>query len=161
MKRIKKIGLLIFVGVLLIGCGPTKINANKKLMCYLTSEMDNQKYRSDVVITFNSDGNKVVEGIFTTKYSNLEKTNSNNDILADLINRQSKVEQIEGVAVTLDVSDTSFNYEEKWSYQDVEIKEAVEADENQLMFIDNREYSIDLIKDYYTKKGYSCDISKL
>mgnify|MGYP002511830892 CR=1 FL=1 len=75
--------------------------------------------------------------------------------MAELINRQSIDEQIEGIEVSLEVTDTSFDFEEKWDYNKVDMVAVKEADEQQISFIENDKYSITKIKEFYNKQGYT------
>ena len=60
---------------------------------------------------------------------------------------------------TLDTcaTETSFGFEEEWDYNIVNIQEALKADEQQKNFVENGEYSLDKIKEYYEKQGYTCE----
>lgn len=151
----KKIWIMLCISFLLIACGPSKVKADKKLVGTLNSTIDNQTLVSTVEIEYDSDDNTVVKGTFKTKYDNLEKTQTNNNILANNINRQTIIEQLEGVEVSANVTDISFDFEEEWDYNSVDIKAALEADEEQKNFIENDKYSLEKIKAYYEKQGYS------
>ena len=151
----KKIWIMLCISFLLTACGPSKVKADKKLIGTLNSTLDNQTFVSTVEIEYDSDDNAVAKGTFKTKYDNLEKTQTNNNILADNINRQTMIEQLEGVEVSANVTDISFDFEEEWDYNIVDVKEAIEADEEQKNFIENDKYSLEKIKAYYEKQGYS------
>lgn len=146
---------MLCISFLLTACGPSKVKADKKLIGTLNSTLDNQTFVSTVEIEYDSDDNAVAKGTFKTKYDNLEKTQTNNNILADNINRQTMIEQLEGVEVSANVTDISFDFEEEWDYNIVDVKEAIEADEEQKNFIENDKYSLEKIKAYYEKQGYS------
>lgn len=155
-KRLKKKSFIfLFIAILLTGCGPANLKADKKLIGTLNSSVDNQTLKSTIEIEYNSESGIAIHGTFKTKYDGLEKTMTNNSILANLINRQSIDEQIEGVKVFLEVTDTSFDFEEKWDYNEIDIVEAIEADEQQKSFIENDKYSITKIKEFYDKQGYA------
>jgi len=151
----KKIWIILCISFLLTACGLSKVKADKKLIGTLNSTMNDQTLVSTIEIQYNSDDNAVVRGIFKTKYDNLDKTQTNNNILAQSIDRQSKIEELEGVEVSADVTDISFDFKEEWDYNTVDIKSAIEADEGQRKFIVNDKYSLEKIKDYYEKQGYS------
>ena len=73
-KRIeKKDFYFLFVTILLIGCGPKDVKADKKLIGTLSSSMDNQTLKSTIEIEYNSEKCVATYGIFKTKYSGLEK----------------------------------------------------------------------------------------
>lgn len=151
----KRIWIILWISFLLTACGPSKVKADKKLIGTLNRTMDNQTLVSTVEIEYDSDDNAVAKGTFKTKYDNLEKTQTNNNILANSIDHQTKIEQLEGVEVTANVTDISFDFEEVWDYNIVDIKAAMEADEEQKNFIENNKYSLEKIKTYYEKQGYS------
>lgn len=146
---------MLCISFLLTACGPSKVKADKKLVGTLNSTIDDQTLVLTVEIEYDSDDNTVVKGTFKTKYDNLEKTQTNNNILANNINRQTIIEQLEGVEVSANVTDISFDFEEEWDYNSVDIKAALEADEEQKNFIENDKYSLEKIKAYYEKQGYS------
>lgn len=149
-----KVCIFLFVMILLAGCGPTNVKADKILIGTLNSSMDNQTFNATFEIEYNSESGIATHGTFKIKYDGLEKTITNNDILSNLINRQSIDEQIEGVEVSLEVTDTSFDFQEKWDYNKVDVEESVEADDKQKSFIENDKYSITKIKEFYNNQGY-------
>lgn len=150
----KKIWIILCISFLLTACGPAKIKADKKLVGTLKSTSENQTFVSTVEIEYDSDDFAVAKGTIKIKYDNLEKTQTNNNILADNINRQTIIEQLEGVKVSADVTDISFDFEEEWDYNIVDVKLAVEADEEQKELIENDKYSLEKMKAYYEKQGY-------
>ena len=81
----------------------------------------------------------------------------NGNILTELNNRYTIIEQLEGVKASGDATETSFGFEEEWDYNIVNIQEALKADEQQKNFVENGEYSLDKIKEYYEKQGYTCE----
>ncbi|MEI3325468.1 MAG: hypothetical protein V8R64_03160 [Thomasclavelia sp.] len=131
------------------------MKADKKLIGTLNSTIDDQTLVSTIEIEYDSDDNAVAKGTFKTKYDNLEKTQTNNNILTKSIDHQTKIEQLEGVEVTANATDISFDFEEIWDYNIVDTKAAMEADDEQKNFIENNKYSLEKIKAYYEKKGYS------
>lgn len=146
---------MLCISFLLTACGSSKVKADKKLIGTLNSTIDDQTLVSTIEIEYDSDDNAVAKGTFKTKYDNLEKTQTNNNILAKGIDHQTKIEQLEGVEVTANATDISFDFEEIWDYNIVDTKMAMEADEEQKNFIENDKYSLEKIKAYYEKKGYS------
>lgn len=152
----KKILVFLCMLVCLAGCASAP-KADKRLVCVLNSENEKQTLALRLEIDYNSEEGTAIKGVFHTKYDNLIKNETNNDILINLINRQSIVEQVEGVEVSLDVTATSFDYKETWSYNDVDLKSAVEADAKQSQFIEKGKFSVEKIKKYYQKLGYSID----
>lgn len=151
----KKIWIIILISFLLTACGTSKQTADKRLVGTLDSTMGEQTFSSTIKLEYNSEDETLIAGVFKYKYDNLEKTQTNNNILADFINRQTMIDQIDGVEVEADVTDTSFDFEEKWNYNLVDIDKALEADEEQKNFIENDKYSLKKIKEYYEKQGYS------
>ncbi len=87
----------------------------------------------------------------------MAKTETNGNILTGLNNRYTIIEQLEGVKASGDATETSFGFEEEWDYNIVNIQEALKADEQQKNFVENGEYSLDKIKEYYEKQGYTCE----
>lgn len=146
---------MLCISFLLTACGSSKVKADKKLIGTLNSTIDDQTLVSTIEIEYDSDDNAVAKGTFKTKYDNLEKTQTNNNILTKSIDHQTKIEQLEGVEVTANATDISFDFEEIWDYNIVDTKAAMEADEEQKNFIENNKYSLEKIKAYYEKKGYS------
>lgn len=157
----KKISVLLCLFMLLVGCGPEVPKADKKLVCLLQSENEGQTLEVKVEISYDSEKGIPTKGIFKTEYDNLERNKTNNMTLNDLVDRQTKLEDLAGVKIDFTGTDTSFNFKETWNYNEVDIKSALEADASQINFIENDMYSINKIKDYYKKLGYSCDVKKI
>ena len=153
----KTVYLLLCLMLLLTGCGPSKVVPDKKMVLSQESTMDGQVFTSKVVIKYDSDTKKVVSGKFSVKYENMAKTETNGNILTDLNNRYTIIEQLEGVEATGNATETSFGFEEEWGYNTVDVEEALKADEQQKNFVENGEYSLDKIKEYYEKQGYTCE----
>ena len=153
----KTVYLLLCLMLLLTGCGPSKVVPDKKMVLSQESTMDGQLFTSKVVIKYDSDTKKVVSGKFSVKYENMAKTETNGNILTELNNRYTIIEQLEGVKASGDATETSFGFEEEWDYNIVNIQEALKADEQQKNFVENGEYSLDKIKEYYEKQGYTCE----
>ena len=142
--------------LLLTGCGSSKVVPDKKMILNLESTVDDQIFKSEVIIEYDSDSKKVAKGKFSVKYENMAKTETNGNILTELNNRYTIIEQLEGVKASGDATETSFGFEEEWDYNIVNIQEALKADEQQKNFVENGEYSLDKIKEYYEKQGYTC-----
>lgn len=142
--------------LLLTGCGSSKVVPDKKMILNQESTVDDQIFKSEVIIEYDSDSKKVVKGKFSVKYENMAKTETNGNILTELNNRYTIIEQLEGVKASGDATETSFGFEEEWDYNIVNIQEALKADEQQKNFVENGEYSLDKIKEYYEKQGYTC-----
>lgn len=152
----KTVYLLLCLMLLLTGCGSSKVVPDKKMVLNLESSLDEQTVTSKVVIEYDSDSKKVAKGKFSIKYENMAKTETNGNILTELNNRYTIIEQLEGVKASGDATETSFGFEEEWDYNIVNIEEALRADEQQKNFVENGEYSLDKIKEYYEKQGYTC-----
>lgn len=142
--------------LLLTGCGSSKVVPDKKMIFNQESTVDDQIFKSEVIIEYDSDSKKVAKGKFSVKYENIAKTETNGNILTELNNRYTIIEQLEGVKASGDATETSFGFEEEWDYNIVNIQEALRADEQQKNFVENGEYSLDKIKEYYEKQGYTC-----
>lgn len=158
MRMKKKICMFMMTG-LLFGCSSNE-KPDQKLVCELTSNNGSQILESNVEVDFISKSGDLDQGVFTKKYNYLEKTETNNLILADMINRQSILEDLKGVEIKLKAADTSFDYQEIWDYKEVDSEEAIETDEEQKKLIDNG-YSIPKIREYYEKQGHSCKIEDI
>lgn len=154
----KKISLLILAG-LLVGCGANE-KADRKLVCGLTSVNELQQMELNAEVEFNNNSGLLYNGIFSEKYENLEKTETNNQILQGMILRQSILEDLKGVSVDLKATETSFNYQENWNYREIQLEEVLEADDKQKQFVEEN-YSINKIKEYYEIQGYLCEIKDL
>lgn len=157
----KKIGILLCMFMFLVGCGPDAPKADEKLICLLQTENEGQTLELKVEISYDSEKDVVTKGVFKTKYDNLVKNDTNGNILTGLVNKQTKIEDVEGVKVDFNVTDTCFDYKETWDYSKVDVKSAIEADEEQSNYIENENYSVKKIKEYYTNLGFSCDIKKI
>ena len=144
----KTVYLLLCLMLLLTGCGPSKVVPDKKMVLSQENTMDGQVFTSKVVIKYDSDTKKVASGKFSVKYENMAKTETNGNILTDLNNRYTIIEQLEGVEATGNATETGFGFEEEWDYNTIDIEEALKADEQQKNFVENGEYSLDKIKEH-------------
>lgn len=154
MKR--KIILGIVILGILSGCTSTTLEADTVLLCYLSSTVDEQTYVSNIEIQYEEESGQLVDGLFEEKYSVLVKNETNNLILADLIDRQTKMDGLSGLIITLNIEELSFEFIQEWDYTLVEIDDVQQADEIQSKFIKNGEYSHESISEYYRSLGYSC-----
>lgn len=159
----KKVTLIICIMFLFTACGGTDNNkADTKLVCDLLIESENQEYAYYVEIRYNKKNNQVIKGTFKTEYQNSDGLNRDSAELQNIRNRQAVLSGISsGVEVTLNTSQIGFSLIEKWSYLDVNLDSVVQADSRQKSFIEDNRYSIEKIKDYYAKQGFTCKEKKI
>lgn len=153
----KLLCLLVCMIVILTGCSSNQTTADKKLVMKIESSMDEQEYQSTVTIEYNSETQKVIKGTFVYNYKNVERTDTNGSILNYLNNRYTIVDQLEGAKASIDATTNSFGLKEVWNYPDVNASDAANADDLQNNFIENGEYSLNKIKDYFEKQGYTVE----
>ena len=153
----KKIFCILCALLLLTACGKSEIVANKKLVCNFRSSVDNQTLVSKVIIKYDSVGGKVIKGTFLTEYDNLAQTETNNSIKLKYGDRKYIIDQIEGVTTLSNGENDGYIFKETWDYSVVDVSKAVNMDEQQENFIENGEYSVKKIKEYYEKQGYTCE----
>lgn len=159
IQRTITIGMMILIA--LSGCGSTSVNADKELVCMIESELDSATYVSEVVIEYNEEEDTMIHGKFHEKYEGLDKTDTNNTILQRFMDNQSLLEGAQGVKLSLDVTDTSFDYQEEWDYQDIDLQEILDLDNRQKNFVEDDKYRTEKVTDYYTLQGYSCEINDI
>lgn len=144
---------ILFVG--LAGCS-SSVKADKKLRCNLQSENDGATFNSIIEIDYDSESKEPIKAEISQLYGNIPKTETNNQILQVLLEKQTVLDQLAGVDISLDVTDDSFDYKEKWDYEKLDMKSVLEADANQNEFVEKDKYSIKKIKASYEQGGYSC-----
>lgn len=142
--------------ILFTGCSSDQ-KADKKVVMDLESSMDEQVYNSKITIEYNSESKKVIKGTFIYDYKNVERTDTNGSILNNLNERYTIVDQLEGAKANIEATTNSFCLEEVWNYLEVDVNDAVNADEMQKNFVENGEYSLNKIKEYFEKQGYSIE----
>lgn len=71
--------------------------------------------------------------------------------------RKYIIDQIEGVTTLSNGENDGYIFKETWDYSVVDVSKAVNMDEQQENFIENGEYSVKKIKEYYEKQGYTCE----
>ena len=160
----KKITLIICMMFLLTACGGSDegINADTKLVCDLLIESENQVYSSHVEIKYNKERNQIEKGTFKTEYKNSEGLDKSSAELQNIRNRHAKLSGINsGVEVTLDTTESGFSLIEKWNYLKVNVNTAIQMDSLQKAFIEDGRYSVEKIKDYYDKQGFTCKEKKI
>lgn len=153
----KKIFCILCALLLLTACGKSEIVANKKLVCNFRSSVDNQTLVSKVIIEYDSESGKVIKGTFSTEYDNLAQNETNNSIKLKYGDRKYIIDQIEGVTTLSNGENDGYIFKETWDYSVVDVSKAVNMDEQQENFIENGEYSVKKIKEYYEKQGYTCE----
>ena len=153
----KKIFCILCALLLLTACGKSEIVANKKLVCNFRSSVDNQTLVSKVIIKYDSESGKVIKGTFLTEYDNLAQNETNNSIKLKYGDRKYIIDQIEGVTTLSNGENDGYIFKETWDYSVVDVSKAVNMDEQQENFIENGEYSVKKIKEYYEKRGYTCE----
>ena len=153
----KKIFCILCALLLLTACGKSEIVANKKLVCNFRSSVDNQTLVSKVIIKYDSESGKVIKGTFLTEYDNLAQNETNNSIKLKYGDRKYIIDQIEGVTTLSNGENDGYIFKETWDYSVVDVSKAVNMDEQQENFIENGEYSVKKIKEYYEKHGYTCE----
>lgn len=159
IQRTITVGMMILIA--LSGCGSTSVNADKELVCMIESKLDSATYVSEVVIEYNEEEDTMIHGTFHEKYEGLDKTDTNNTILQRFMDNQSLLEGVQGVKLSLDVTDTSFDYQEEWDYQDVDLQGILDLDNRQKNFIKDDKYRTEKVTDYYTLQGYSCETNNI
>lgn len=142
--------------ILFTGCSADQ-KADKKVVMNLESSMDEQTYNSKITIEYNSESKKVIKGTFLYDYKNVERTDTNGSILNNLNERYTIVDQLEGAKASIEATTNSFYLKEVWNYLEVDVNEVINADEMQKNFVENGEYSLNKIKEYYEKQGYSIE----
>ena len=103
------------------------------------------------------------EKSFHANYSGFERNKINNEVLTNILIRNSILDEIEGVEMEVTSNDTDFGSREEWNYRDVDLETVGTTDEIQNKFIDRNagQYSIEMIQKYYETNGYSCSISNI
>lgn len=148
---------------LFTACGGADDNkADTKLVCDLFIESENQEYTYNVEIKYNKKNNQIIQGVFKTEYKNSEGLDRSSAELQNIRSRQAKLSGINsGVEVTLDTTESGFSLIEKWNYLEVDIDSVVQMDSRQKSFIEDSRYSVEKIKDYYAKQGFTCKEKKI
>ena len=156
----KKIVGIVIVTLLLAGCS-SKVKADKTLVCVMTTNYEEETFFGYVEVDYNDKSKEVEKANYSYSYDNLQKNDANNQILIDLVNRNSIYADIEGINATLDIKDYSFAYAEAWDYNTLDYDAAREVDmvQKELMNEDEDSYNADKIYKFYVDQGYSCDMN--
>ncbi len=151
----KKLGLGCATLLLLSACSaPLKEDAT--MSCYLMSTMEEQTFLGEVAVGYNKESGIALSATYQESYDFLEKNETNNSRLSEYISKRATLSEVEGAEINLEIEEVSFVYHQVWDYAKVNIEEAVESDENQLIFIDGENYSVEKIREYYEEQHYSC-----
>ncbi len=150
--------LFLGIGVLLLSaCGNTVPKEDGKLVCYLASSTGDQSFSGEVQVGFNEDSGIALNAVYSEKYDFLEKSETNNKILANYIDRNSILSDLEGAKIALDIQETAFAFVQTWDYTKVDVSEATNAEILQEEFVKEDAYAVDKIKEYYETQMYSCE----
>ncbi|MDF9824307.1 hypothetical protein M2475_001097 [Breznakia sp. PF5-3] len=152
----KKLGIILLSGAFLFSGCSSEEKADKVMTCYMMTTVEDSTYTSLIEIEYNEDSKKVIKGSVDNNYTDLKKTDTNGSILQDLSELQTAHDAIEGVSVTLDVTESEFAYKEEWDYLALDMKEVLEADKDLERFISKDSFSLKKLKEVYTREGYSC-----
>lgn len=156
MIKTIKLGLISSVVLgFCIGCS-SSVKADQVLSCYVYSSVDDASFTATVEVTYNEAADQAISATVVEDYTGLEKNDTNNHILQAMLNKQSIFDEIDGVDIAVEISDTSFAYKEVWQYQDVDLDQVVEVDPTQATFIEDQHYSLKKLKASYENEGYAC-----
>ncbi len=156
----KSIVAMLAVVLLMSGCS-TKVKGDKTMVCILSSEYEEETFFGYVEVDYDSETKEAEKANFSYSYDNLRKNERNNDILVDLVNRNSIYTEIEGVTTTIDIKDFSFGYAEAWDFNELDYDAAYEVDlvQKEMMNADKDGYDVDNIKKVFMAQDYSCDMN--
>lgn len=156
MKKTCRIILLLTAICFISACSTSK-KADKQLHCQIESDTGETVFKSVIVLDYDSSSDQVFKVQYDDSYTNLEKTATNNNILTSIMERQSKLSQIDGIEVDLDVQETSFTSKEVWDLKKVNPKDALEVDDEQAYLMEDAVYTKSAFqKHFQNDKGYSC-----
>lgn len=156
MKKTRQIILFIVIIGLATGCSSSN-KADSKVSCQIESTSEGGTFKGVSVLEYNSSTDALIKTTIDESYTNLEKTKINNNILTNIMDRQSKLDGIDGVELTLDVQDTSFTVGEVWDFKKVDPQAAFDVDPDQKYLIDSDTYTYTAYRHHLEEMGYSCE----
>lgn len=154
----KRIVAVVAIALMLAGCS-SKVKGDKTLVCMLSSSYEEETFFGYIEVDYDSESMKAEKANYSYSYDNLQKNEANNQVLIDLVNRNSVYVEIEGVEATLDIKDFSFGYAEAWDYNELDYDAAREVDDVQKHLMDEDSYNAQKIYDFYVAQGFSCDMN--
>lgn len=157
MKRTRQVILFMIIICFISGCS-TNEKPDKKMRCRLASDNGEAVYTSEILFEYVSSSDLVKKVQYEESHKNLTKTNTNNDILSSIMERQSKLSEIDGIEASLDVQDTSFTTKEVWDLDKVNPQDALDIDDQQKYLMEDGVYTKSAFQQHLqSDKGYSCD----
>lgn len=144
------------------GCSSQK-EADTMMKCEFYQKDTEGEKSFHAFFTYVDEKKEAVSGDIRENYSGFERNKINNEVLTNILIRNSILDEIEGVEMEVTSNDTDFGSREEWNYRDVDLETVGTTDEIQNKFIDRNagQYSIEMIQKYYETNGYSCSISNI
>ena len=106
---------------------------------------------------------QMISGTITHQYEGYPKDEASNKVLTDMTVRKSILDDVDGVELELNRTDTGFGSKETWDYSKIDLESIIYTDELQEKFIDKNKgyYSQNMAKKYYESHNYGCSVSDL
>lgn len=167
MKRNLSSFFLVFMltasTLLYSGCGDQPPKADSQMLCTYSQSIDGMDYDSTAYFTYVKESGQMISGTITHQYEGYPKDEASNNVLTDMTVRKSILDDIDGVELELNRTDTGFGSKETWDYSKIDLESIIYTDELQEKFIDKNKgyYSQNMAKKYYESHNYGCSVSDL
>ena len=157
------VSMLTASTLLYSGCGDQSPKADSEMLCTYSQSIEGMDYDSTVHITYVKESGQMISGTITHQYEGYPKDEASNKVLTDMTVRKSILDDVDGVELELNRTDTGFGSKETWDYSKIDLESIIYTDELQEKFIDKNKgyYSQNMAKKYYESHNYGCSVSDL
>lgn len=142
------------------GCS-SEVKADKKMTCALESRNEESILNLKSEINYNNEKDLPILGSMETTYSKLVVSPTTNSIFVSLKEKTSTIAQIEGVEVSSSTLEDGFTFIETWDYNKIDVKKAIDIDEEQVAFVEGETYSVKKMIKNFEALGYTCNVQDI
>ena len=118
------------------GCSSQK-EADTMMKCEFYQKDAEGEKNFHAFFTYVDETKEAVSGDISENYSGFERNKINNEVLTNILIRNSILDEVEGVEMEVTSNDTDFGSREKWNYRDVDLETVGTTDEIQNKFIES------------------------
>lgn len=154
--------MLVISTLFYTGCSQD-LKADHQMYCTYSQSIDSMDYDSTVYATYIGESEQMLSATITHQYEGYPKDEASNKVLTDMTIRKSILDEVDGVEIELNRTDTGFGSKETWDYTKINIDEIIYSDKLQEEFINKNKgfYSQHMTKKYYESHNYDCSVSDL
>lgn len=154
-----KKGVLMLTLFLLIvtGCSSTP-KATEKIIFSKTVENQGVSELYQAIYAYNDE--EVISSEIKVEFKNMN-LDINNPVFIEYRILASSISEINGAQANVEDTESGYIYSESWDYTKVNIDDSISMDERQTELIEDNQFSLNKIKEYYSIRGYSSQVETI